>query len=342
MRKTCFTRLFKITSFLLLMGLSACNVFEGTHTVGSSNDPASLLIDADSEFAKDRYASAASLYLQVLTLEPTNSRAMDGYASVILFRDLTVSDIHIILTNIYSIQNVATSNEFNTNLAGIDGMSPAAYHSNAVVVFSNAGYYRSPIIGVDPGTGIISTNSSGVPQAANSDGVIPADDRTAMLNYIIVKTAHVAMYVQQQFKVYGNLVSGIDVEGSTNSFSIATQDDFTNSHIMLTNEIMNLSNSYIDVTNIVYGTSGNASLWNLLDVMGSYLMLLSNDLTNGVIGQDSYDKASDAISGLNTAITALAVSVTNDSSGIIAGFDALHQFRTNAEAYGASQGWMTY
>lgn len=342
MSKNGFTMIIKIMLFILLIGLSACNVFEGTHTVGSSNNPDSLLIDADSEFGKNNYASAASLYLQVLALEPTNSRAMKGYAAVILFRDLYISDVPIILTNIYSIENVATSNEFNTNLNGIGTMTAAQYHTNVMAVMSNACYYRSPIHGIDQVSGIMTTNSSGLPVAANSDGVITPTDRTSLLNYLLTKAVHMAMYVQQEFKVYGNLVSGIDVNSYTNSFTAVDQDTFTNSHIQLTNDIMALSNAYIDVTNIILGTSGNTSWWNWLAVADSYLSILGNDLTNGDIIQSSYDNAEQIINGLKTAVTALAVSITNTSSGINAGFDAMATFRSDAETAAAGFGWYPY
>jgi len=342
MRRIGFQLLFEMTVFLLLIGLSACNVFEATHTRGASKDPDVLLSDAQSAQISGDYVLAASLYMKVLEANPDDSQARAGYASVILLRDMEIQDVPILVANVYSLDAADISNEFNTNLAGAEGVTVEEYRSNVLNVVSNATYIRGPIHGIDPATGVITTNTNGEPLATLSDGEIAADDRTSLLNYLIAKTIHVGMYVQQKFTVYGNLTSGIDVAEYTNSVSSVNREQFTNSHVKFTNDIMMLSNAYAEMTDVVLSTNENTSVWNLLGVADSYLKILSNDATEGSISSGSYNAASEAVSRVRSAITGLAESITNAASGIKAGFTEIATFRGTAENAARGAGWMPY
>jgi hypothetical protein len=325
---------------LMLFSISACNVYDFLYEdYAESENVERMLKNADSALVNAAYADALGLFGKVLAASPSNSRAMVGYAASIILENVYVQDIPVFLNAILQLGDAGGESTFVESIVGKPGMSFEVYRSNVQMAFSNAAFYRSAVIGVDSLTGIITVDGDGFPAAADSDNVIPPTDRTVLLNYLVTKTVHIAMVVQDRFRVAGNLLAGIDVASYTNNFAlIVTEEGFTNFHLNFTNDVRTLSNVYISMTNAVLNTGDNISAYNLLDVGDVYIHCLAN----AGLRDSMVSAGSNIIYNLKLSIEDLMTSMTNAGSGILDGFDQLTLFRTDMEAFGTGNGWMGY
>lgn len=322
----------------VLLGLTACNVYEFTHELGSSNDVEVLISDGTAAQTQGNYSLAATIFWKVLTLDPDNTRGMVGYSTAILYRDMELADIPKLMIAIYTLDlSSSNTNSFLDDLNGRPDLTMEQYRVQMVATVSNACYWRAPVHGINPATGILNTDGNGLPLATTGDGVIAATERTPLLNYLIAKSVHVALLVQDKFSVYENLISGIDVAEYTNVFATVTNKaTFSNAHTIFISNISYLSNAYADVTNLILGTTQNSSVFNLVGVADGFLALLSNAQQSGEIAANVYNETHDAIDSLRSALLNLADSLTNESSGVPAGFREINEFRTNVEAQAAA------
>lgn len=334
--------LYTAVAIFALMTLSACNVYDFLHAEGKSDDVGVLLADGEAAQGNDDYAEAATIFWKVLQKDPDNSRAMQGYTTAIVYRDVELGDIPKFMTSIFKIDTVA-SNDYLADITGRPGLTPEQYKAAMMSTVSNACWWRSPIHGIDPATGALNTDAHGLPLATASDGAVSAHDRSALFNYLLIKAVHVALFVQQEFAVNGDVLAGINLGKYTNSYTNAIDPaTFQTWHIAFTNDIRILSNTYIALTNVVLATDRNTSLLNLLGVADGFIAILSNEFAAGDISQDLYDKGADVIGDLKDTVSDLTTSLTNDGSGIKAGFDQLATFRTDIETAAGIAGWYPY
>lgn len=332
-------RVFRMLLAAVLLGLTACNVYEFTHELGSSNDVNVLISDGNAAQSQGNYALAAEIFGKVLALQTNNSRGMVGYSTAVLYRDIELADIPKLMIAIYTLDlSSSNTNLFLDDLNGRPGLlDKEQYRVQMVATVSNACYWRAPVHGINRNTGILNTDGNGLPLATASDGVIAATERTPLLNYLIAKSVHVALLVREKFSVYENLISGIDVAYYTNGFTTVTnQATFSNAHTLFLSNISYLSNAYTDVTNLILGTTQNSSVFNLVGVADGFLALLSNAQQSGEIATNVYNETYDAIDSLRSALLGLANSLTNESSGVPAGLREINDFRTNIEAQAAA------
>jgi methyl-accepting chemotaxis protein len=334
--------LYTAVAIFALMTISACNVYDFLHAEGKSDDVGVLLADGEAAQSNDDYAEAATIFWKVLQKDPDNSRAMQGYTTAIVDRDVELGDIPKFMTSIFKIDTVA-SNDYLADIAGRPGLTSEQYKAAMMATVSNACFWRAPIHGIDPATGALNTDIYGLPLATASDGVVSAHDRNALFNYLLIKAVHVALYVQQEFAVNGDVLAGINLAKYTNSYTNVNNDaTFTNWHIAFTNDIRILSNTYTALTNVVLATDRNTSLLNLLGVADGFIAILSNEFAAGDISLDLYNKGADVIGDLKTTVSDLTTSLTNDGSGIKAGFDQLATFRADIETAANGFGWYPY
>ena len=336
--------LFLIAVFILML-FSACNIYDFTHAEGDSDDIGVLLSDAASAQYNNDYAGAARIYWKVLVLDPDNSRAMKGYSTAVTYRDVVLSDISKLMISIFEIQSNGSTNSFLSDLAGQSGMTLEAYKASVMLAVSNASYWRAPIHGIDRESGRISTNASGLPDSSLvSDGVISADDRNAFFNYLILKSVHVGLHIQQQqFAVYDSMTAGIDIYSMTNSLSaVSSSNDFRLWHISFTNKVYDLSNSYVSITNTMLDIGGNTSIPNLIGTIDCFVAALSNQMNQGDISGKLFDEASSVADELKSAMNRLTLTLTNTGTGIQEGFNQLSAFQTQVETDAIAAGWFPY
>lgn len=334
--------LYTAVAIIALLTLSACNVYDFLHAEGKSDDVGVLLADGEAAQANNDYAEAATIYWKVLQKDPDNSRAMQGYTTAIVYRDVELGDIPKFMTSIFKIDTVA-SNDYLGDITGRPGLTPEQYKAVMMATVSNACFWRSAIHGIDPATGALSTDVHGLPLATASDGAVSAHDRNALFNYLLIKAVHVALYVQQEFAVNGEVLAGINLAKYTNSYTnVSDAATFRTWHITFTNDIRILSNTYAALTNVVLTTDRNTSLLNLLGTADGFIAILSNQLAAGDITQDLYDDGADVIGDLKDTVAGLTTSLTNDGSGIKAGFSQLAAFRSDMETAAGIAGWYPY
>ncbi len=322
-------KIYLVFIVLSLIFLSGCNVFDFTHVDGENNDVNITLGNADAAQKSGDYATAASLYLSVINDEGVtiNSRARVGYASAILFRDIVIADVPKLMVAIFNVDVNNTNTQFLDDVDIPAGLTVNQYKLQIAIAVSNSAYFRSPVLGINPDTAVLTTNSSGEPYAPNSDGYYAADDRNVLLNYLIIKGVHVGLTVQAKFQVVGSMAASIDVNSYTNGmFEASTnQQNFTNFHISFTNDITTLMQTYTDLTNVILAVDNNTSILNMIDAVDALVVVLSND----GISQDTINLAST----IKDAFIGLVDTLTNGSLGIQDGFTQLTNIWTNLNNY---------
>ncbi|MCK4907062.1 MAG: hypothetical protein KAS64_05900 [Spirochaetes bacterium] len=336
MRKFKFVFISPIILLFLIFIFSACNMYDFTHSDGESDDMEVLLGNADAAWKANDYDLALNLYKKAIDLEGAgglvNSRARIGYSSVILYKYMELSDIPILVESMLSIDSSDSSNSFLTNqLTGPQAyeISLDIYLSNVTYALSNSVYYRAPVFGIDPATGIITTDGFGIPYATNSDGLISSSDRGAMLNYLIIKAVNVALSVQESLAVAGDLIASIDSDRTNDLAGVTDQASFTVFHVGYTNYIASASNA-VNTT----GPSVAADLYNLADTAQALLNILSNDGINPAEGGGKL------VSDLKGNILNFAASITNIS--LNDKISNMTVFQTNLEVTLPYSGWMGY
>jgi len=341
-------KIYFIFIVLILIFLSGCNVYDFTHADGESDDVNVTLGNADAELKAGDYAAAAALYLSVINKEGAtiNSRAHVGYSSAILLRDIIISDVPELMNAIFKVDSSNTNSDFLVNIDIPSGMTIDQYKLQIETAVSNSAYFRAPVLGINPDTGIVAL-SNGVPIAINSDGYYAATDRNVLLNYLVAKGVHVGLAVQDQFTVVGSMAASIDVDSYiTATSSLTNKSIFTNFHIGFTNTMTSLMESYVALTNIMLAPDKNISALNMVSAVDSLIVVMSND----GISQATIDLAVD----MKDAFLGLIDTLTNGSLGIQDGFTQITNFWTNLNNYamytdipainktGATLDWLTY
>lgn len=316
--------------FAIMALVSACNIYAFTQGDDESSDLEVMLGNADSAMQNNDYGKAANLYFKVIEADVSNSRARVGYASAILMRDMEITDVPVLLNSIINADSSASNEGYLTNLQGRAGQSMEEYRSNVKYTVSNASYYRAPVIGIDPMSGYINLGTNGEPVATASDGIIPANDRTVMLNYLITKSVHVAMVIQDRFDVSGDLVAGIDEAAVTNDSSAAwtNKAEFISFHTAFTNELETITSSYVSLTNALLTTNANISPFNVIVVAESLMAAISN----AGFDQSTVDQSLQMVTNLRSTLNLLVDSMTNTSRGILADYSNLLQFKVSIES----------
>jgi hypothetical protein len=209
---------FFLFSFMLL---GACNVFDPLYSDTGSNDFEKTLANAEAAMKRDDYGTAAQLYEAALSQRSNSSVAMLGIASAILMRDVEIRDIPALMNAVFNI-NLTNRQNGETN-SFIDNAKISDDIEIIAEAASNAAWWRSPVNGIDRASGKISLDGQDLPfvTAGESDGVIAATNANAILNYIIIKTIHIAFEVQKKFELAEDLqarISDEDWEDLTSSY----------------------------------------------------------------------------------------------------------------------------
>ena len=349
------TTAMQIFMLVLTILLASCNVFDPLYSDDGADDFDKALSNAEAAMKRDDFSAAVQLYIEALGKKPNSSEAMIGLSSAIVLRDIQIKDVPTLMNAIFNIDASGTNtNSFLSSLS-----TPSAdYKAKIIAAVSNAAWYRAPVIGIDRVTGSVRLGSNNLPWAlpSESDGVIPSTDRNVTLNYLIIKAVHVALTVQEQFVVTQSLVANIDTDALTtfdatqlvSTNELANRATFTNFHVSYTNTIASLSNTYLKILGTLTATNNNASLLNLIGVADGMVNLLQSP--DSGMSADSVARAVDAVSDIRTSLTNLVNSITNDSTGLKAGFDTLSAFRIQIENFAKytnilvvkSSNWMPY
>lgn len=339
---------------LMMLLLASCNVFDPLYSDDGADEFDKALSNAEAAMKRDDFSTAVNLYLEALRKKPTSSEAMIGLSSAIILRDIQIKDVPALMNAIFNID--ASGTNTNTFLSSLS--TPTVdYKARIMAAVSNAAWYRAPVIGINPVTGAVRLGPDNLPWAlpSESDGVIPTSDRNVTLNYLIIKAVHVALTVQEQFVVTQSLVANIDTDALTtydmSSLSMdeaANRTAFINFHVSYTNTIHSLSNTYTKILSTLTATNNNSSLINLIGVADGMVNLLQ--APDSGMSAESVTRAVDAVSDIRTSLNNLVNSITNDSTGIKAGFETLSMFRVQIENFAKysnimlikSSSWMPY
>lgn len=340
---------------LLALVLSSCNIFDPLYSDDNGDEFGKAISNAEAAMKRDDFSSAVTLYGDALRIKPTSSQAMLGLSSAIILRDIQIKDVPALMNAVFNVDPSGTNT--NTFLSGLS-LTNKDYKNKVLLAASNAAWYRSPVIGINRLTGQVRLGTNHLPLAlpSESDGVIPATDRNATLNYLIVKSVHVALVVQDQFAVTRSLVASIDTNAMT-SFDISNfkpgqeatnKQVFAAFHSSYTNKMQSLSNTYTGIVSVLTATDKNSSLVNLMGVVDGLINLLQ--VPDSGMSADSVARAVNAVSDIRTSLTNLSYSLTNDSSGIKQGFSALADFRERMENFARytniasikTSSWMPY
>lgn len=321
---------------VLAVLLSGCNIYDWTHKDDDIDTLDKALDNARAALNDNDYSGAVTLYQRIIDKYPTSSEARVGYSSAILLRDVELADLPKLMNAIFNIQTASSSNDFLQDLSGRNGMTGEAYVQQVMDACSNAAYARSAVIGIDPDTGyMMLSNNKPVVDPAVSDGVIPSDDRNTILNYVIHKAVHVALYVKQNFDVSADMVASIDVASLSNEAisdaAYSNQLEFARGHYTLTNTATNLMVQYMQVTNLILTTNKNTSVDNLFNVADNLITFVSNSgFDTGTV-----DEARARLTDLNDALNDFQASL--DWTNFQAEFNSLNSLISDIEDYGTNQ-----
>jgi hypothetical protein len=293
-----------LISALMLFG--ACNVFDWLYSDDGADTFEKALANAEAAMKRDNYKSAVQLYERALKMRTNSSEAMIGLASATLMSRVNVSDIPKLVTAIFNI-NVSGEPGSDDPFAEDFLVMEQDYRETMVDALNLAAFIRAPVNAIDPETGVIRTNDvTGLPELPSpdaSDGVIAVTDSNSILNYIILKTAEVSLWVQDSFEVTKNLearlkvadaemgdelqeltdevvayiaASTLDPSVLNTDKELEFQEDFEDFRSSFADFIAEMDEVYEEFKETLTGTGKNTSLPNLIDVAEALVAVVKN------------------------------------------------------------------
>jgi len=345
-----------ILSFLMLLG--ACNIFDALYPDDGSSNFDRALANAEAAMKRDDYKGAYDLYKKALEMRPNSSAARIGIASAIIMDRVYISDIPHLMNSVFNIDIAGENEEYADLLGKLKGpgelgITVEEYIDIITEALGEAAYWRAPVNSIDPVTGIMATDSSGMPaiDPEKSDGVIEATNCNSILNYIICKTMEAAFKARKNFVIAKNLAASVDAS-FINDYPIPTEDEvkndilsgtfnedqyketFTNFYTIFTNTYTELAHAYTNLKASFTDNSTNTSLENLAGTAKGLQHILEN--TKGM-NENITETVSNAVFRIDYGLGKLKDSF-DESDGLIANaLVDLEAFETDLKNFGEKE-----
>jgi len=187
-----------LISVLVLFG--ACNIFDPLYSDDGSDTFEKALSNADAAMKDNEYEIAIKLYKKALDMRPDSSQAMVRISRAYLLGYFNMREAENIMNAVLTADLTDSETDFLTDINTND-------IARSVEGLSNATWWRAPVSGIDRTTGksLYDTTTKTFSGLFGSDGDISATNRTAMLNYLIMKTVEVAFRVHKNFQITKDL-----------------------------------------------------------------------------------------------------------------------------------------